>query len=83
MRARTAAPKHFRRPDEDCSTMHMRERAEPDMAAERAFLTDHCAAIAGDVAAIELKWKDTGAPACAVPARRGRRRTSSSRDPIG
>ncbi|WP_146076870.1 MULTISPECIES: hypothetical protein [unclassified Rathayibacter] len=63
----TSAPEHYHRHDDDRFTMQVGDRVEPDVNAERALLTDYCAALAGDVATVELsaaeEWKRDTDPA--------------------
>jgi hypothetical protein len=65
--ASTSAPKHYHRHHDDRLTMQVGDRAESDVNAERALLTDYRAALAGDVATVELsaaeEWKRDTDPA--------------------
>lgn len=65
--ASSSAPEHYHRHDDDRLTMQVGDRAEPDVNAERALLTDYRAALAGDVATVELsaaeEWKRDTDPA--------------------
>jgi hypothetical protein len=65
--ASSSAPEHYHRHDDDRLTMQIGDRAEPDVNAERALLTDYRAALAGDVATVELsaaeEWKRDTDPA--------------------
>ncbi|NQX04983.1 hypothetical protein HQQ82_09245 [Rathayibacter sp. VKM Ac-2856] len=62
-----SAPEHYHRQNNDRLTMQLGDRAEPDVNAERALLTDYRAALAGDVAIVELsaaeEWKRDTDPA--------------------
>ncbi|PPF18317.1 hypothetical protein [Rathayibacter sp. AY1A7] len=65
--ASTSAPEHYHRHEDDRLTMQVGDRAEPDVNAERALLTDYRAALAGDAATVELsaaeEWKRDTDPA--------------------
>jgi hypothetical protein len=65
--ARNSAPEHFHRHDDDRLTMQVGNRAERDVNAERALVTDYRAALAGDVGTVELsmaeEWKRDTDPA--------------------
>ncbi|QHC72210.1 hypothetical protein [Rathayibacter sp. VKM Ac-2801] len=65
--AATSAPEHYHRHDEDRLTMQVGDRTEPDTGAQRALITDYRAALAGDVATVELsvaeEWKRDTDPA--------------------
>ncbi|MCJ1685370.1 hypothetical protein [Rathayibacter sp. VKM Ac-2928] len=62
-----SAPEDYHHHDDDRLTMRVGDRVEPDVNAERALLTDYRAALAGDVATIELsaaeEWKRDTDPA--------------------
>ncbi|PTL71214.1 hypothetical protein C1I63_18405 [Rathayibacter caricis DSM 15933] len=65
--ATNSAPEHYHRHDDDRLTMDIRGRAEPDVNAERALITDYRAALAGDAGTLELsaaeEWKRDTDPA--------------------
>ncbi|QHC71753.1 hypothetical protein [Rathayibacter sp. VKM Ac-2801] len=65
--ATNSAPEHYHRHDDDRLTMRVGDRAEPDVNAERALITDYRAALAGDVGTLELsaaeEWKRDTDPA--------------------
>jgi len=62
-----SAPEHYHRHDDDRLTMQVGDRAEPDVNAERALVTDYRAALAGDAGTLELsaaeEWKRDTDPA--------------------
>ncbi|MCJ1702111.1 hypothetical protein MT356_20565 [Rathayibacter festucae] len=62
-----SAPEHYHRHDDDRLTMQVGDRAEPDVNAERALITDYRAALAGDAGTLELsaaeEWKRDTDPA--------------------
>ena len=65
--AENSTSEHYHRHDDDRLTMQVGDRTEPDVDAERALLTDYRAALAGDIATIELsaaeEWKRDTDPA--------------------
>ncbi|PPI18919.1 hypothetical protein C5D04_00495 [Rathayibacter sp. AY1D2] len=65
--ATNSAPEHYHRHDDDRLTMQVGDRAEPDVNAERALITDYRAALAGDAGTLELsaaeEWKRDTDPA--------------------
>ncbi|PPH05964.1 hypothetical protein C5C71_16420, partial [Rathayibacter sp. AY1C1] len=65
--AANSAPEHYHRHDDNRLTMQVGDHTEPDVNAERALVTDYRAALAGDIATIELsaaeEWKRDTDPA--------------------